>query len=70
MLKLMRISEIMWVLVAIACLILGTYESSRTGIERNWYLFVFTFIAGVMYAVRKKQRQNAEKSMNNQAKKD
>ena len=58
----MRISEIMWLLVAAACLILGTYESSKSGIERNWYLFVFTFIAGIMYAVRKKQRQNAEKN--------
>ena len=58
--KLMRISEIMWLLVGAVCLILGTYESSKTGIERNWYMFVFTFIAGVMYAVRKKQRQNVE----------
>jgi hypothetical protein len=62
MIKLMRISEIMWLLVGAACLILGTYESSKTGIERNWYMFVFTFIAGVMYAVRKKQRQNVEKN--------
>lgn len=60
MIKLMRISEIMWLLVGAVCLILGTYESSKTGIERNWYMFVFTFIAGVMYAVRKKQRQNVE----------
>lgn len=59
--KFFRILEIIWLLTAIACAIISVYFLINKDTDSALY-FVFVFIiAGIMYLLRKHQRNTQEK---------
>lgn len=55
--KVLRILEIVWLVIGCIGLISFTYAMVTCNKEQAIYFLVFTFVSGVMYAVRKRQRK-------------
>lgn len=58
----LRILELAWLVIAILAAIIAVYQSKVLGLENSWYFFIFTFVAAVMYTIRRRQRIKHEKS--------
>jgi cbb3-type cytochrome oxidase subunit 3 len=58
--KMLRVLETVWLVIGFVGL--GSFIYSMVGGRRDQgiYFLAFTFIAGVMYLVRKRQRKRAE----------
>jgi len=55
-----KILEIAWLLIAIASVILGVYETITSGIGESYLFFIFTAVAGVIYGMRRRQRERLQ----------
>jgi len=51
--------EIVWILVAIGCFILGIKKAIANHMDNSLMFFLFSAIAAVMYALRRYIRKNA-----------
>jgi len=58
--KVLHVLELIWLLVGLGCFITFVYVMLSGRRDQGVYFLVITFIAGVMYAVRKSQRKKAE----------
>ena len=56
----MKILEIAWLLIAIASMILGVYETITSGIGESYLFFIFTAVASVIYGMRRRQRERLQ----------
>ena len=54
--KILRILELSWLTIAIVSIFIGAYVYNTQGFGEAKWFFIFTLVAGVMYAVRRKQR--------------
>lgn len=61
MMKIIKILEISWLVIAIAGIVMGTYKISSGNNEEAVYFYVFTIVAGIFYYMRRKQRIKLEK---------
>lgn len=55
--NILRILEIFWLVIGIAALLVSIYSTLTHKSSQAVYFLVFSFIAGLMYTVRKKQRK-------------
>ena len=65
-LKLIRFLELFWLVIALFSLVFGAYETIKVGINHSYIFFVFTFIAGILFILRKKQRVRMEEKSKNE----
>lgn len=52
----LRILEISWLVILLVSILFGIYRWMTEGIEAAIWLFIFTFISGVFYVIRRRQR--------------
>jgi hypothetical protein len=62
--KIIKILEISWLIIAIAGIVMGAYKMSTTGWGDAIYFFIFTVVAGIFYFIRRKQRIKMEQQEN------
>ena len=65
-LRLIKFLEIFWLVIALFSLGFGAYETINVGINHAYIFFVFTFIAGILFMLRKKQRIRMEEKSKNE----
>jgi O-antigen/teichoic acid export membrane protein len=58
--KIIRILEITWLLIAIAGAGIGVYKFTSEGWDEALYFFIFTFVAAIFYYIRRRQRIRME----------
>ncbi len=63
--RIIKILEIAWLVIAIASIIFGAYETITSGIGESYLFFIFTVIAGIMYGMRRKQRERLQDESEN-----
>ena len=54
--------EILWVIVALACFVLGVKTALENRMNNSLMFFIFTAIALIMYALRRHLRKNNSSS--------
>lgn len=54
--KIIKILEIFWLIIAITGIVMGTYMISSGSREDAVIFYVFTLVAGIFYYIRRKQR--------------
>ena len=62
--KMFRILEIVWLIIGIVGAISSIYSLIRKDYTEATYFLIFTFIAGIMYVVRKRQRKKMSNNNN------
>ena len=60
-LKIIRILEIVWLIIAIASMAIACYELYKTDFQSGHLFFLFTIAGGIMYFIRRNQRNKLEK---------
>ena len=62
--KTFRILEILWLVFGVVCLALAAYTINQKGIDNteSKMLLLGTFIAGILYSIRRRQRIRSEKN--------
>jgi membrane protease YdiL (CAAX protease family) len=58
--KIIRILEITWLCIAIAGVLFGAYKFNESDWGDRILLFMFTFVAGIFYYIRRRQRIRME----------
>lgn len=56
--KLSRIVEVIWIITAILCLLAATHQTYNEGFSKSYILFIFSFVAFIMYLLRKQMRKS------------
>lgn len=56
-----RVLEVSWIVIAIIALCVGIYETWTHSFNDGLIFFVFTFVAGFMFILRRRQRLRLEK---------
>jgi hypothetical protein len=59
-LKAIRILEITWLVIAITSCIIAIYELLSTNLSSGYAFFVFTAVATIMFAFRRRQRKRIQ----------
>lgn len=62
--KMIRILEITWLIISIIAVLIGANEAYTKGIEKGYLFFIFAFIAGIMYVLRRSRRIKMEREAN------
>lgn len=62
MLRVLKILEMAWLLIGLFSVIMGAYEYNRTGWEFSKWFFAGALVAGIFYALRRRQRKKFEQS--------
>ena len=58
--KIIKILEVSWLVIMVASIIFGVYETAVSGIGESYLFFVFTLIAAIFYRMRRRQRERLE----------
>lgn len=64
--RIIRILEIAWLVIAIASIVFGVYETITIGIGESYLFFIFTVVAGIMYGMRRRQREKLQDESKNE----
>lgn len=64
--KTFRILEIVWLVIGVIGVIMCIYSTIAGDTRSSIYFLIFTFVSGVMYSVRKRQRKKYEAAQHNQ----
>lgn len=59
--KMIRILELSWLIIAIAGVSFGTFKAVTAGMSEAFFIYGITLIAAVFYFMRRKQRISMEK---------
>lgn len=59
--KIIRILELAWLIIAIAGVVFGSYKFAREGWDEAVYFYIFTIVAAIFYYIRRRQRIKMEK---------
>lgn len=63
MLKVVRFLELMWLMIAACCIIIGTYKLfTNPDIMDAMFFYIFCLLAVILYFLRRRQRKNIENS--------
>jgi len=65
-LKLIGFLEKFWMVIGLLSLLFGAYETVNVGINNAYIFFIFTFVSGIFYMLRKKQRMRMEGKSKNE----
>jgi len=52
--------------IGLLSLLFGAYETVNVGINNAYIFFIFTFVSGIFYMLRKKQRMRMEGKSKNE----
>jgi hypothetical protein len=58
--KIIRILELSWLIIAIAGVVFGTFKFYTEGWDEAIYFYIFTLVAGIFYYIRRRQRIKME----------
>lgn len=61
MYKVIRFLELMWVVIAAFCVLIGTYKLITIGVTDALFFYVFGVLAVILYFLRRRQRKSIEK---------
>ena len=64
--KMFRVLEIVWLFIGLVGVVMCSYSIVTGRRHDAIYFLVVTFMSGVMYAVRKRQRKKTEEPSNKQ----
>ena len=59
--KMLKILEVIWLAIGVIGVLAFAFSIITGKQEQSIYFIVFTFISGLMYAIRRRQRKYAEK---------
>lgn len=65
MIKYLRFSELMWLMLAIITFIIGVYHAIMYNVYDSLYWFGFAIVAILLFSVKRKQRRFHEKNQQN-----
>lgn len=61
MLKVVKFLEVMWLLIAICCIVIGTYKLiTNPDFMDAMFFYTFCLLAMILYFLRRRQRKNLE----------
>jgi len=60
--KFSKILEVLWLIVSIMCLSAGIHQTINEGISKSYVFFIFSFIAFIMYSIRKQVRKTQKEN--------
>jgi hypothetical protein len=58
--------EILWLLIAVTCLILGFYRTFKIGLGQSYIIFILSVVAFIMYTVRRYIRKSHKNTGTNE----
>jgi hypothetical protein len=58
--RIIRILEIAWLIIAISGLAIGTFKFYYEGWDEAVFFYIFTLVAAIFYYIRRKQRIRME----------
>lgn len=61
MYKVIRFLELMWIVIAVFCIIIGTFKLITVGFMDALFFYVFCILAVFLFLLRRRQRRNIEK---------
>lgn len=65
MYKVVRFLEAMWLMIAIFCIVTGTYKIvNLPSIQDGLFFYIFSILAIFLFFLRRRQRKNMEKENN------
>lgn len=59
-----KILEISWLAIGVIGMALAAYKYTTEGFDDALWFLILTFVAGIMYSIRRRQRINMEKHNN------
>ncbi|HNR49386.1 MAG TPA: hypothetical protein PKN14_09085 [Bacteroidia bacterium] len=59
--KILRILEVSWLLIAIGAVCAGTYKCIHDGLNQAVFIYVIAIIATIFFLIRRKQRITMQK---------
>lgn len=59
--KLSRVVEVIWIITSILCLLAAVHQTYYEGFTKSYILFIFSFVAFIMYLLRKQMRKSDKK---------
>jgi bacteriorhodopsin len=63
--KLSKALEIIWLVTSLICIITGIHQTIYEGISKSYLFFIFSFVAFVMYLLRKQIRKSNKSESTN-----
>jgi len=63
--RVIRILERIWAIIALTCLAIGAFETYRLGFEHSYIFFIFTLISGIIFWLRRRRRTLIEEDSKN-----
>lgn len=60
--KIVRAFEIFWLIMCFVGILMCVYSAIKRDKQDVFYFLAFSFVCGILYALRKRQRKNLEKS--------
>lgn len=62
--KFARVLEILWIIISVLCLFAGIHQTYFEGFSKSYLFFIFSFIAFIMYLLRKEIRKSKKENSN------
>jgi len=62
MIEVIKFLELMWLMIAIICLIVGTYHLIHSTIDDALFFYIFGLLATLLYFIRKRQRKKIQQN--------
>lgn len=59
--KLSRVVEVIWIITSFLCLLAAVHQTYYEGFTKSYILFIFSFVAFIMYLLRKQMRKSDKK---------
>jgi len=56
--KFSKALEIIWLITSVICIITGIHQTINEGISQSYIFFIFSFVALVMYLLRRQIRKS------------
>ena len=60
--NLARALEILWIITSVLCLFAGVHQTYYEGFSKSYLFFIFSFIAFIMYLLRKEIRKSKKEN--------
>ena len=60
--NLARALEILWIITSVLCLFAGIHQTYHEGFSKSYLFFIFSFIAFIMYLLRKEIRKSKKEN--------
>jgi hypothetical membrane protein len=59
-----RFLELAWLAIACVSALMGIYQTVTAGFQQGLWFFIFTFVASIMYSIRRNQRIKIDNNKN------